>query len=90
MIFALNLYALCTANPVAVMSTFMPRLYYNGEYKTWWEKNGGLVLLDCGSSSHDNGVYSRAVHMRSDGGKGGKEIVQLFRNESKEWTTGRA
>lgn len=52
-VFALNLYALCTANPVAIMfaaSTFLPTLdfYYNGEYKTWWEKNSWWVMLVVG------------------------------------------
>ena len=52
-IFALNLYAFCTANPLAVIiaaSTFLPELdfYYNGEYKTWWEKNSWWVWLIVG------------------------------------------
>ena len=48
-VFALNLYNLVAENPVALMfalSTCMPSLdfYYNGEYKTWWDRWGMLVL----------------------------------------------
>ena len=54
-VFALNLYALCTGNPVALVfasSTFLPTLdfYYDGEYKTWWEENGWLVMLIAGGA----------------------------------------
>ena len=52
-VYALNLYAFCAGNPLAVLiaaSTFLPEfeLYYNGEYKTWWEANGKWVLLGIG------------------------------------------
>ena len=55
-VFALNLYAFCTANPIAVIlasSTFLPELdfYYNGEYKTWWEKNSWWVWLIVGAAA---------------------------------------
>ena len=47
------MYAFCAGNPLAVLiaaSTFLPEfeLYYNGEYKTWWEANGKWVLLGIG------------------------------------------
>ncbi len=50
---ALNLYAFVLENPVAVLlaaSTFMASLdfYYDGEPKTWWEKNRLLVLQIAG------------------------------------------
>lgn len=52
-VFALNLYALCVTNPLAVafaVCTIMPSLdfYYDGEYKTWWEKWGRWILFGIG------------------------------------------
>ena len=50
----MSLYVLTLAFHIAVMftaSTFLPELdfYYNGEYKTWWEKNGWWVMLIVGA-----------------------------------------
>ena len=52
-IFALNLYAFVTSNPVAVLlacGSIYPSLdfYYNGEYKTWWEQYGNWILFGIG------------------------------------------
>ena len=52
-IFALNLYAFVTSNPVAMLlacGSIYPSLdfYYDGEYKTWWEENSWWVLLIVG------------------------------------------
>ena len=49
-VFALNLYAFATSNPVAVVlacGSIYPSLdfYYDGEYKTWWDEWGWLVKL---------------------------------------------
>ena len=52
-IFALNLYAFVTSNPVAMLlacGSIYPSLdfYYDGEYKTWWEQYGNWILFGIG------------------------------------------
>lgn len=52
-IFGLNLYSLTTKNPLSLIiitNNLSPSLnfYYDGEYKSWWDRYGNLVLFTIG------------------------------------------